>query len=141
MRRLLPIAWLLLSLACASARPAPEQTVDDFVAAFNRLDADAVGALLADDVTAFLPMPQYRAKLTGRAAIVDALRPLFDAERARSGALHLTHHDLAIQRAGDAAVATFDVGSADVSSRRTLVLSWRGGRWRIVHLHASNLRP
>jgi len=133
---------LLVVCGCASARIAPpEQAVDAFLDAFNRLDADAVGALFADDATAFLPMPQYRAKLTGRAAIVAALRPLFDAERARSGAMHLAHHDLSVQRSGTTAVATFDVGTAEVSSRRTLVLAWRGGRWWIVHLHASNLRP
>ena len=34
-----------------------------------------------------------------------------------------------------------DVGTADVHSRRTLMLERRGGRWLIVHLHASNVRP
>ena len=41
---------------------------------------------------------------------------------------------------GDLAVASFEVGSEVVHSRRTLVLRRRGGTWRIVHLHASNLR-
>jgi hypothetical protein len=47
---------------------------------------------------------------------------------------------LAVTRTGNVAVATFDVGTAEVRSRRTVVMECRGGRWVIVHLHASNVR-
>ena len=104
------------------------------------LDLAAVGELLTDDATAFLPMPDARAKITGRAAILAALTPLFDRQRA-IGPLHLTAKELTFQPLGrDGAVATFDVGTPEVSSRRTLVLVRRGNAWRIAHLHASNLR-
>jgi ketosteroid isomerase-like protein len=132
---------LLLTVSCASVPSAgAEATVTDFLAAFNRLDTARVGELLTEDATAFLPMPDARAKVSGRANILAALTPLFDKQRA-IGELHLTAKQLTVQPLGrDGAVATFDVGTADVSSRRTLVLVRRGGAWRIAHLHASNLR-
>jgi uncharacterized protein (TIGR02246 family) len=136
------IVLALLVTACASTGPPPaDDLVAEFVATFNRLDAAAMGALFAEDATAFLPLPNAAAKLTGRTAIVATLEPLFAAERARSGSLNLTPKDLSMQRSGNTAIATFDVGTADVHSRRTLVLEARRGRWVIVHLHASNVRP
>jgi hypothetical protein len=86
-------------------------------------------------------MPQFGARIDGRENILAALAPLFEAERARTGSMNLVAKGLSIQRAGNVAVATFDVGTEAVFSRRTLVLEWRGGGWRIVHLHASNVRP
>ncbi|HEX8173126.1 MAG TPA: nuclear transport factor 2 family protein [Thermoanaerobaculia bacterium] len=141
MRRALLIV-LLLTTACASVpRETPEAAVARFVAAFNALDAAAMQTLFAPDATAFLPMPQYGARLDGREAIMAALSPLFAEEKTRSGSLHLTQKGLHIQTYGSTAVATFDVGTEAVYSRRTLVLRARGGRWEIVHLHASNVRP
>lgn len=139
--RTLAALLILASVSCASVpRGGPEGTVTEFLAAFNALDTEHVGRLLADDATAFLPMPDARAKVTGKAAILAALAPLFDRQRA-IGPLHLTAKQLTIQPLGrDGAVATFDVGTADVSSRRTLVLVRHGEGWRITHLHASNLR-
>ncbi|HEV7919911.1 MAG TPA: nuclear transport factor 2 family protein [Thermoanaerobaculia bacterium] len=139
--RTLAALLILTSVSCASVqRGGPEATVAEFLAAFNALELEHVGSLLTDDATAFLPMPEARAKITGRAAILAALTPLFDRQRA-VGPLHLAAKGLTLQPLGpDAAVATFDVGTAEVSSRRTLVLVRRGGGWRIAHLHASNLR-
>jgi ketosteroid isomerase-like protein len=138
MRRALAV--LLLLSGCASARP-PEDAVATFTAAFNRLSADELRPLLAEDATAYLPMPQFGARLEGREAIVAALGPLFEAEKARGSVMNLQAKALSVQRAGGAVVATFDVGTEAVFSRRTLVLERRGGAWRIVHLHASNVRP
>lgn len=136
-RRLLVLA--LLYTACTTAS-LPEQTVSQFTAAFNRLSVDELRPLFAEDATAFLPMPQFGARIEGREAILAALAPLFEAERQRAGSMNLVAKGVAIRRAGDAAVATFDVGTEAVFSRRTLVLERRGGAWRIVHLHASNVR-
>lgn len=130
---------LLLVAGCASAPPS-ENAVAQFTAAFNRLSVEELRPLLADDATAYLPMPQFGARIDGRENILAALAPLFEAERARAGSMNLVAKGLAIQRAGNAAVATFDVGTEAVFSRRTLVLERRGGGWRIVHLHASNVR-
>lgn len=60
-----------------------------------------------------------------------AIEPLFSAERARGSHLNLTAKDVTTQRLGeDGAVVSFDVGN-----------EFEGGRWVIVHLHASNVRP
>lgn len=132
---------LLLFVGCASAPPASDDVVARFTTAFNRLSVEELRPLLAEDATAFLPMPQFGARIDGRENILAALAPLFEAERARAGSMNLVAKGLSIQRAGNVAVATFDVGTEAVFSRRTLVLEWRGGGWRIVHLHASNVRP
>ncbi len=135
------IVALLLLAGCASAPPPSDDIVAQFTTAFNRLSIDELRPLFAEDATAFLPMPQFGARIEGRENILAALAPLFEAERARAGSMNLVAKGLSIQRAGNVAVATFDVGTEAVFSRRTLVLEWRGGGWRIVHLHASNVRP
>lgn len=138
MRRALVIA-LFLCTACTTT--SHDDVVTRFTAAFNRLSVDELRPLFAEEATAFLPMPQFGARVDGREAILDALAPLFAAEKARAGSMNLQAKDVKVQRAGDVVIVTFDVGTAAVFSRRTLVLERRGGAWKIVHLHASNLRP
>ena len=143
MRKLLPIAVFVLA-ACASSRPSdPSAVAGELVAAFNHLDTAAVEALLTEEATAFLPTPDHATLVRGRAAIIAALAPMFAAERERHTGpeyLHLVAKDIAAHTFGDTAVVTFDAGSGELHSRRTLVLIWRGGRWKIDHLHASNQR-
>jgi ketosteroid isomerase-like protein len=139
-------AIVVMLAACATAPPAvaPDAVVERFVAALNDLDLAQLQQLLADDATAFLPSPQLRARIDGRAAIVAALRPIFEAERKRGNGppySHMKVQTLLVQREGTAAIATFDVGTPEVSSRRTLVLGQRGGAWKVLHFHASNVRP
>jgi ketosteroid isomerase-like protein len=138
MRRALAIA-LLLSTACATT--SHDDVVTKFTAAFNRLSVDELRPLFAEDATAFLPMPQFGARLDGREAILNALAPLFEAEKARGSTMNLQPKEVKVQHSGDVATVTFDVGTAAVFSRRTLILERRGGAWKIVHLHASNIRP
>jgi ketosteroid isomerase-like protein len=138
MRRALAIT-LLLSTACATT--SHDDVVTQFTAAFNRLSVDELRPLFAEEATAFLPMPQFGARLDGREAILNALAPLFEAEKARGSTMNLQPKDIKTQRSGDTVIVTFDVGTAAVFSRRTLVLERRGGTWKIVHLHASNVRP
>ena len=143
MRRIF-IVLLICMTACrtTAAHPEPSSVVSAFLTAFNALDTEALRALLADDATAFLPFASTGARLDGRDAIVRAIEPLFSAERARGSHLNLTAKDVTAQRLGDdGAVVSFDVGNEHVHSRRTLVLRFDGGRWVIVHLHASNVRP
>ena len=138
MRRALIIA-LFLYTACTTA--SHEDVVAQFTAAFNRLSVDELRPLMAAEATAYLPMSQFGARIDGREAILNALAPLFEAEKARGSAMNLQAKELKVQRAGSAVVVTFDVGTSAVFSRRTLVLEHRGGAWKIVHLHASNIRP
>ncbi|HJQ39469.1 MAG TPA: nuclear transport factor 2 family protein [Thermoanaerobaculia bacterium] len=138
------LALILLLAGCATVpRETPRDTVQRFIGAFNHLDAAELRPLLAEHATAFLPMPQHAGRVEGRETILGILAPLLEADRVRRNGqpLSLEAKELAIQEQGDVAVATFDAGTADVHSRRTLVLRRRGGRWEIVHLHASNMRP
>ena len=134
MRRLLFVPLFLC--ACATA-PKPDATIAAFTAAFNHLSVDELRPLLAEDATAFLPMPQFGARIDGREAILAALAPLFEAEKQRGSTMNLQAKELKVQRAGGAVIVTFDVGTEAVFSRRTLIIE--GGQ--IVHLHASNVRP
>lgn len=142
MIRTLALALAVVTASCATAPP-PRDAVRDFVDAFNSLDAARLRPLIAEDATAFLPMPQHPELVRGRDAILAILDPLLAADRQRRNGqpLSMEAKELSIQQHGGTAIAAFDVGTADVHSRRTLVLERRGGRWMIVHLHASNLRP
>jgi ketosteroid isomerase-like protein len=148
MIRTLALALAIVSAACAGGlKPAapqgPGDAVREFIAAFNQLDAARLRPLFAEEATAFLPMPQHAELARGRETILGILGPLLEADRQRRNGQPLTLEakDLAVQEHGAFAVAMFDVGTADVHSRRTLVLQRRAGRWLIIHLHASNVRP
>lgn len=49
-------------------------------------------------------------------------------------------HDLLVQVEGPVAICSFHFLDPDRIGRRTIVLARRGGTWRILHLHASNLQ-
>jgi ketosteroid isomerase-like protein len=144
MIRSLLVTLAILTASCTTTMPreTPRDVVRRFVGAFNHLDENEMRPLFAEDATAFLPMPQHAARIDGRETMLAILQPLLDADRQRRNGqpLNLEAKDLAIQELGTTAVATFDVGTADVHSRRTLVMELRGGQWQIVHLHASNVR-
>jgi ketosteroid isomerase-like protein len=138
------LALFLLLTGCATLpHDKPRDVVQHFVGAFNHLDAAELRPLLAEHATAFLPMPQHAGRVEGRETILGILAPLLEGDRVRRNGqpLSLEAKELSIQEHGDVAIATFDVGTADVHSRRTLVMRRRGGHWEIVHLHASNVRP
>jgi ketosteroid isomerase-like protein len=130
--------------AGAEAGDTPEALVQAFVLGMNHADVTEVVRLFAPDATAFLPFDGTPVRLTGRDALAAALGPLFaDLRRGAAGPefMHLVARDVLVQPLGEVAVVTFDVGSGPVASRRTLVVRRTPSGWRIVHLHASNLRP
>ena len=142
------LAGLLLS-SCRTAAVStsdPSEVVTAFLSAFNNLDVRQLESLFADDATAFLPSIASGPRLNGRVAIAQAIEPMFAAERVRLSShgapyLSLQARDVKVQRLSrTVAVVSFDVGTAQVFSRRTLVVEAVGGRWLIAHLHASNIR-
>lgn len=139
-RRALSLLFLLASCTTTS-HTRPEAAVERFTAAFNRLSVVELRPLFAEDATAYLPMPQFGPRIDGREDILAALGPLFEGEIRRGSTMNLQAKELWVQRAGNTAIVTFDVGTEAVFSRRTLVLERRRGEWKIVHLHASNVRP
>jgi ketosteroid isomerase-like protein len=126
------------SAAAANANN-PRAAADAFVAALNGLDGAALQALFADDVTLFLPSAPFPLRrVEGKAEAMLWFNRFFDALRRRGGTRgSITPRDLEIQDYGQAAIASFHLQGGGNIGRRTLVLRRDGGRWLIVHLHAS----
>lgn len=133
MRRLLIVVLLA---ACATTTGSPEATVNEFLAALDKGDPH-IAELFTEDATMFFPMNAQPLRLNGRAEIAAAFASLFGPNY-RGGMPPPS--DLRVQRSGDTAVVTFQTVNPNVTSRRTLVLRREGGRWRIAHLHGSNIR-
>ena len=142
MRRSLVL--LLILGACATSRDDRREVraaVDAVVRGLEHLDAEAAVVPFADDATVFFPDTAGEpARVEGKAAIRDVFARFF-AELRKSGTTSMTLHpsDVRIDLAGDAALVTFQLRGGNLS-RRSFVLRRIGGAWRIIHLHASNVR-
>lgn len=146
-------AVMLVVLACAPARTPPaadstavvtlRQATTQFLAAFDSLDWSRFAAVLSDTVDAYWPRPDSAEHLVNRAQVEAQYRAFFERIRAtRPGPpyLHLNATGLAARVIGPVGIVTFELSDVpDTVGRRTLVFRQEGGRWRIIHLHASNL--
>ncbi|HEX6642301.1 MAG TPA: nuclear transport factor 2 family protein [Thermoanaerobaculia bacterium] len=138
MRKLVAIAILLAS--CATAHDvSPSQTIDAFLAALDAGDAN-IAQLFTDDATVFFPMNDRPLRANGREEIAAAFGALFALPGYQKGRGMPKPEALQTQTTGDVAIVTFQTTNPNVTSRRTFVLRRDGGRWRIVHLHGSNIR-
>lgn len=148
MRRTVFPALTLLALAPSTARaqdPVEPQAqvaraAEAFVDAFNDLDWDRFEQAWAEDATAFMPMPDVPARLSGRDTIVATFKAIFgDFPDRFDGPPYLSIDpvDLRVDILGAAAVVTFHLGDEAPRSRRTLIFVRQGDEWRIAHLHAS----
>jgi len=127
---------VLLLTACASVQPGPQAAVDEFLAALDRGDA-AIAGLFTEDATVFFPINNQPLRANGRTEIAAAFASLFGPNY--RGGLPKPD-DVRVQSLGETAVITFQNVNPNVTSRRTFVLRREAGRWRIVHLHGSNIR-
>ena len=140
MIRRLPIALLFFVLSCASTpRSSPTETIDAFLAALDLGDAQ-IATLFTDDATVFFPMNDRPLRANGREEIASAFAALFAMPGYQKGRGMPRPEELRVQRVGEAALVTFQTTNPNVTSRRTFVLRAEGGRWRIAHLHGSNIR-
>lgn len=131
----------LLLLSCATARYAsPEQTIAAFITALDNGDAKIV-SLFTDDATVFFPINDRPLRANGREEIASAFAGLFAMPGYQKGRGLPKPEALLVQKIGDAALVTFQTTNPNVTSRRSFVLRREGGRWLIVHLHGSNIRP
>jgi ketosteroid isomerase-like protein len=114
--------------------------VDGFIDALNRLDVAAMERHFADDVTAFVPQAQAELAV-GRAAVTNIFRRFADRVRPTTPRLALEARDVRVAVGDPLAVVTLHVRDGDgrMLRRRTFVLRRADGRWRISHLHASDL--
>jgi uncharacterized protein (TIGR02246 family) len=137
------LALAIAATSCAStSSPAASeaelrQLATDFVQAVNDADADRFVSFFAPDASAFFPSPANRERVKG----IESIRTIIGPALAQKPANPLVARDFEIDVDGNLGVVSFNVGSQQVSSRRTLVVRRIGGTWKVVHLHASNLRP
>ncbi|MGA9581715.1 MAG: nuclear transport factor 2 family protein [Allosphingosinicella sp.] len=123
----------------APSDPRPEAAIQAFVSAFNALDGSRFEALFAEDVTLFFPASPFPVRrIDGKKATLLWFGRFFDSLRKRGAGPGIEPQDLKVQDYGDVAVASFHLGSGERVGRRTVVLRRQGGRWTIVHLHASS---
>lgn len=130
----------MLFISCATApATSPTQTIDAFLTALDHGDA-TIAELFTEDATVFFPMNDRPLRSNGREEIGAAFTALFAMPGYQKGRGMPKPEELRVQRIGEAALVTFQTTNPNVTSRRTFVLRRDGGRWRIVHLHGSNIR-
>ena len=115
-----------------------QTTVTTFLAAFERMDLDAMMQYFDADATSFFPAEYYMERREDRDAIRVGFARVIERARARGIArIDLPVSDISVQEWGGAALVTCHLRDARLG-RRTFVLRRFGSAWRIVHLHASN---
>jgi ketosteroid isomerase-like protein len=131
----------LLLLASCATLPAHDEAgvraaMANFMDALNNLDGPRISACFAEDATAFVPVAQAK-RANGRAEIDAIFRTYIGLQKGQT--THLAPQDMTVQTSGDMALVTFQIPGGS-TARRTFVLKRVGGRWLIVHMHASNFR-
>ena len=63
-----------------------------------------------------------------------------DAAEGMPNPLSIDPQDLDIRVLGEAALATFHLADESGLGRRSVVFRRQGGEWKILHVHASNVR-
>lgn len=114
--------------------------MERFLAALNDLDTVAISASFADDVSAFVPTARP-GRVEGRDAVARVFEAFAVAARTRGERLDIRAEGLSVEATGDAGFASFTARDTVVGtlSRRTFIFRRAGGRWLIVHFHASNV--
>ncbi|HEV7767425.1 MAG TPA: nuclear transport factor 2 family protein [Thermoanaerobaculia bacterium] len=134
------LATILLTMSCAIARDvSPMKTVDAFLSALDHADAD-IASLFTDDATVFFPMNDRPLRANGRDEIAAAFHGLFAMSGYQKGRGMPKPEALRVQMLGASSLVTFQTTNPNVTSRRTFLLRREHGRWRIAHLHGSNIR-
>jgi ketosteroid isomerase-like protein/quercetin dioxygenase-like cupin family protein len=140
------ILSLLINFSVTAQRKdsiAVMKSVTDFVAAFNNFNWTAFRESFADDATMFHPFWNQAKRLQGRQEIETAWLTVFPefADINNTRKLQISPKDINLQFYRHTAIVTFHLGDGvNALSRRTLVMEKKKQSWKIVHLHASNLR-
>lgn len=136
--------------ACQCAPPAPathdaelESAFNGFIAAFNALDWERFRQSFAADASLFnpdIPDAVSLARIDGGDQVQASFERVFDAARKAGGGPDIKPHHVRIQSYGATAIVSFEFDRQGGSlGRRSLVFEWEDGRWKIVHIHASNV--
>ena len=147
------VAAVLGSAHQAIATPADQsmaqseirETLAQFLQTFDNLDWPRFRDYFAEDATMFHPGPPNVKRIDSPLEFEKAWLVVFARIKTASGRsappyMSLQPQDVKIQMlSNEIALVTFHLMDANVLSRRTIVLRHDSGRWKIVHLHASNL--
>jgi ketosteroid isomerase-like protein len=134
----------------ADRRAEAEAALRAFLRAFENNDFAAMEAAFAPDAVSFDPViadpkgsgPIDVSAMRRTPGMPPAMRALVqNAPKTASGPPYrrLEPKDLLVQADGDMALCTFHLDLPTSFARRTIVLVRRGGVWRILHIHASNV--
>jgi ketosteroid isomerase-like protein len=146
MNRLCFALLVCLAAACSTATTPISKSADEAAVraamngsmeALNALDADALAAYFADNITAFVPLAQAD-RVEGREAVTKIFRNFMTRTKATTSRLNIVPEDMEVQVSGNLGVVTFNVREKDVTRRRTFVFVRSGDRWLIRHFHASD---
>jgi hypothetical protein len=110
--------------------------------ALDTADIARFSTLFAPDATAFFPLAPLYTRLENKDQITKVFTVFFESVRkGKTGPryMNLVPTGLKVQLYGGTAVVTFHFEGPDLVARRTLVLRREGGKWLIVHMHASGL--
>ncbi len=139
------ISTMVVSLSAGQSGASDEpirKAAEHFLTVFQNLDWDAFRAVWSKDPTVFFPFDYTPERVTGTAAVEARWRRFFDDGRRQGGGppyFQVTPRHLLVQRHGDTAVVTFDLGEPPNPrrGRRTLIFVKEGDAWKLAHLHAS----
>jgi ketosteroid isomerase-like protein len=116
--------------------------LSEFITAFDNLDWDKFRNAFADDATVFYPSDRAN-RANGRMEVEEYFKHVFElirAGRSKGPYMDIQPRELRIQVLGDVAIATFHLDDRPgFINRRTLVLRKTAARWKIAHLHASEV--
>lgn len=118
------------------------RATEHFLTVFQNLDWEEFRAIWSKDPTVFFPFDDTPERVTGRTEVEARWRRFFDDGRRQGGVppyFQVTPRHLLVQRYGDTAVVTFDLGESPNPrrGRRTLIFVKEGDAWKLAHLHAS----
>lgn len=136
------LCFVLFSLAETPSEPLEvARFLESFVDSFNNLEWDRFRDHFSDEATVFFPAPYAPERASGRAAVEDGFRGVFERwrnERPGPPYLDIRPLDVKVQSYGEIHVVTFHLADGEKRSRRTFVLGKEGGELKILHLHASS---
>lgn len=118
------------------------KTLGEFLQAFDNLEWDKFRSFFADDATVFYPR-EFPHRAEGREEFEKYFQRVFErirAGRTQGPYMDIQPRDLKLQIIGDVTIVTFHLEDRPgFLNRRTIVLQKRESKWKIVHLHASEV--
>jgi ketosteroid isomerase-like protein len=131
---------LFAMLSTVETPPDVARFLDSFVESFENLEWDRFRDHFSEEATVFFPAPYAGERASGRAAVEEGFRGVFERwrkERPGPPYLEIDPVDVMVQSFEEIYVVTFHLDGGPSRSRRTFVLGKERGELKILHLHAS----